>query len=115
MQRNFPFLAILPPPKRADAVLVRRIDTDAQALAVSLIGMKHAYVAAQLGISAPYLSQMLHGRPVPAWLVQPFCALTGTTLLAQVRMLRESERIAAGIETAGDVIRRLANELREVA
>jgi hypothetical protein len=115
MQRNFPFLAILPAPKHAPADLVRRVDTDAQAISVSMIGMKQAYIAASLGISAAYLSQMVHGRAVPDWIVEPFCVLTGTRLLAQVRKLREAQDIAHGIDTAANVIRRMAAELRSAA
>jgi hypothetical protein len=112
MQRNFPFLAILPSPKWAAPELVRRVDTDAQAMAVSLIGMKQGWVAACLGISPAYLSQMVHGRTVPEWIVEPFCTLTGTRLLAQVRKLREAQDIAAGLDSAANVIRRMAAELR---
>lgn len=113
MQRSFPFLSILPAPVNAPADLVRRIDTDAQALAVSLIGMKHGYVAASLGISHAYLSQMVHGRAVPEWMVTPFCHLVGSRLLAQVRALRDAQDFAAGIEAAA--IRRMAAELRACA
>ena len=115
MQRNFPFLAILPAPKAAPASLVARIQTDAQAMAVSLIGHKHSYIAAQLCISAGYLSQMLHGKTVPDWLVTPFCALTGTQLFAQFRRLQEAQRIADGLETEADAIRHLAAQLRNAA
>ena len=114
MQRNFPFISILPAPKAAPSSLVARIATDAQAMAVSLIGHKHGYVAAQLAISPGYLSQMLHGKPVPDWLVTPFCALTATTLLAQFRQLQERERMADG-ESEADIIRHMAAQLRAAA
>jgi hypothetical protein len=46
-------------------------------------------------------------------MVQPFCHLTGTRLLAQVRALRDAQDFAAGIEAAA--IRRMAAELRSAA
>src|SRR6476619_3598990 len=94
MQRNFPFLSVMPPPKRAPAHLVARIKSDAQAIGVSLIGHKHSYIARELRISGGYLSQMLHGKAVPEWLVKPCCALTGSALLAQYRDLIEREQLA---------------------
>jgi len=112
MQRNFPFISILPAPKTAPASLVARITTDAQAMAVSLIGHKHGYIAAQLGISAGYLSQILHGKPAPEWLIAPFCSLTGTHLLAQFRRLQDAQRMADGMETEADTIRHMAAQLR---
>ena len=112
MQRSFPFISALPAPKPAPASLVARVESEAQAMAVSLIGVKHAYIAAQLNISAGYLSQMLHGKPVPEWLVLPFCALTATNLLAQYRQLQEREHLACGVESEAEIIQRLAAQLR---
>lgn len=109
MQRKFQFLSVMSAPKPAPASLVARIHSDAQAMAVSLIGHKHAYVAAQLGISAGYLSQMLHGKHVPDWLPLPFCALTGTALLTQYRDLTEREQMVN--ETEAHAIKRMAREL----
>lgn len=95
-------------PQDAPPKLVRQIETDAQAIAVSIKagGHKLAYVAAAIGKSEGYVSRMKSGkRPMPEKLVGPFCAATGTNLLAQFRALQaaltesteaaEVERLAA--------------------
>lgn len=95
-------------PQDAPPKLVRQIENDAQAVAVSIKagGHKLAYVAAVIGKSEGYVSRLKTGkRPVPDTLVAPLCAATGTNLLAQFRALQaalaesteavEVERLAA--------------------
>lgn len=95
-------------PKDAPAKLLRQIESDAQALAVSMRagGHKLAYIAACIGKSEAYVCQMRRGvRPIPGALVGPLCAATGTNLLAQYRAL------CAALEPGGEVDR-LAAMLR---
>ena len=116
MQTNFAFLAVVPKPKAAPDALVARINADAQAVAVSLqsSGLKQAYVAAQLGISGAYLSQIRNGlRPLPDKLVMPLCYLTGTLLIQQYRDLQEALATIKGRTEC--VIAAMANELRRAA
>lgn len=73
-------------PTDAPAKVVRQVESEAQALAISIRagGHKLAYVAACIGKSVPYVSQMQTGqRPIPSRLVGPLCAATGTNLLRQ--------------------------------
>ena len=94
-------------PKDAPAKLLRQIESEAQAIAVSIkaSGFKLAYVGACIGKSEGYVSRLRSGkRPMPDRLVRPFCAATGTNLLIQYRELqaalaesserREVERLA---------------------
>lgn len=100
-------------PKNAPAKLLRQIESDAQALAVSIRagGHKLAYIAACIGKSEAYVCQLRKGvRNVPDALVPLLCAATGSNLLRQYRDLtaalaecderREVERLAAMLREA---------------
>lgn len=116
MQHTFPFLAVCKAPKRAPDSLISKVSNAAQAVAVSLAGVNAKGVAARLGISQPYLSQIRRGaRPVPDWFVKPFCYATGTNLLAQYLDLQEALAIAKGNETSNALIKRLARDLERAA
>ena len=118
MQREMPFLAPCKPPQNAPDALVRRIDSDAQAVAVSLSAsrLKGAYVAAALGRSPAWLSRVKGGELVMSEAqVERFCAVTGSNLVAQVRALREALAEIRGQLDAAETIRRLAAELRKAA
>lgn len=94
-------------PKDAPAAVVRRCESEAQAINVSLLAAKAkgAYVALALGVSEAQLSRYRHGqRHMPEARVGAFCAATGTNLLRQYRALQE---MLADDETA-----RLAAMLR---
>lgn len=100
-------------PTDAPAKLLRQIESEAQAIAVSMRAGAHklAYVAACLGKSESYVSLLRAGkRPVPQKLVPAFCAATGTNLLAQYRELQ-----AALTDCANARISRLAAMLLEAA
>lgn len=114
MQSNFPFLALMQAPRAAPDSVVTRIKSDAEALAVSLHGHKQAYIAAQLGVSGAYLSQMKTGeRPLPDKLVLPLCYLTGTLLIQQYRDLRDALEVAKGRTVCA--VASMAAELRRAA
>lgn len=97
-------------PKDAPAKLVRQIDSESQALAVSIAagGHKLAYIAARVGKSIAYVSRMQSGhRPIPEKLVRPLCAATGSNLLSQFIELQtalgevcEVSRLAALLRSA---------------
>lgn len=97
-------------PVDAPAKLLRQVDSEAQALAVSIRsgGHKLAYVAACIGKSVAYVSRMQKGkRTIPHKLVAPLCAATGSNLLAQYIQLQraldggcEVERLAAMLRDA---------------
>lgn len=73
-------------PKAAPAHVLRMVETEAQALAVSILagGHKLDYVAACIGKSRSYVSRMQRGSaPIPHRLVGPLCAATGSLLLRQ--------------------------------
>ena len=73
-------------PRSAPVIVLRQVEPEAQALAISIAAGNHklAYVGACIGKSASYVSRMATGkRPIPRKLVQPLCAATGSLLLAQ--------------------------------
>lgn len=73
-------------PRNAPAHILRQVESEAQALAVSILagGHKLDYVAACIGKSRAYVSRLQNGRrPIPERLVGPLCAATGTNLLRQ--------------------------------
>lgn len=98
-------------PKDAPTKVVRLCESEEQALQVSIRagGHKLAYIAACVGKSVPYVSQLQTGkRPIPERLVGPLCAATGSNLLRQVRDLHQALE-------APDEVARLAEMLREAA
>lgn len=100
-------------PADAPARVLRLIESEAQALAVSIRagGHKLAYIAACVGKSEGYVSRMARGaRPIPHKLVAPLCAATGSNLLAQYLQL---QRALQGHDT--DATDLLAEMLREAA
>lgn len=81
---------VVVPPKDAPANVVRRIESDAQAIAVSMRagGFKLQYIAAKIGRSVAEVSRYRSGkRHMPDALVQAFCNATGSNLLRQFRAL----------------------------
>lgn len=73
-------------PKDAPAKVVRQVESEAQALAISMAAGQHKleYVAACIGKSQGYVSRMRTGeRPIPHKLVSPLCSATGSNLLRQ--------------------------------
>lgn len=98
-------------PSPAPAKILRQIESEAQALAVSIAagGHKLDYIAACIGKSRGYVSRMQSGkRPIPNKLVMPLCAATGSLLLRQFIDLQDA------IEGVCEVTR-LAAMLREAA
>lgn len=98
-------------PKDAPAKLLRQIESEAQALAVSIKAGNHKldYIAACIGKSRGYVSRMRSGeRPIPERLVRPLCAATGSNLLAQYRALEAALGDACHVS-------RLASLLKEAA
>lgn len=101
-------------PKDAPSKVLRQIESEAQALAVSIASGNHklAYIAACIGKSVAYVSRMKDGkRPIPDRLVGPLCGATGSNLLRQYRDLREA---LEGVTEAREV-ERLAALVREAA
>lgn len=101
-------------PTPAPAKLLRQVDSDARALAVAIKAGNHklAYIAACVGKSVPYVSQLRSGqRPIPDKLVMPLCAATGSLLLQQFRDMQEA---IEGVTEAREV-ERLAAMLRAAA
>lgn len=73
-------------PINAPNHVLRQIETEAQALAVSILasGYKQAVIAKAINKSEAYISQLRNGRrPIPQKLIDPLCAATGSNLLKQ--------------------------------
>ena len=78
-------------PQDAPSKVVRQVESEAQALAISIRAGHHKleYVASCIGKSVAYVSRMQNGeRPIPDKLVSPLCAATGSNLLRQYRDLQ---------------------------
>ncbi len=79
-------LALLNGPQNAPPAVLRQVESEAQALRVSIVasGHKAASVAAAIGKSPSYVSRLQTGsRDIPHKLVGPLCAVTGSNLLRQ--------------------------------
>ncbi len=97
--------------KDAPARLLRQIESEAQALAVSIRAGHHKldYIAACIGKSRGYVSRLQNGeRPIPPKLIGPLCGATGSNLLAQFIALQNA---------LGDIcpVEDLAQQLRSAA
>lgn len=98
-------------PANAPAKVLRQVESEAQALAISIRagGHKLEYIAARIGKSVPYVSRMQTGeRPIPSKLIGPLCAATGSNLLSQFRELQSAMEEICPVD-------RLASLLREAA
>lgn len=81
--------------KDAPRKLLMLVESPAQALRVSIAARNHklAYVAAVIGKSEGYVSRLVNGkRAIPAALVRPLCAATGSNLLAQWLDMQDDAR-----------------------
>lgn len=99
-------------PRNAPAHVLRQIESEAQALAVSILagGHKLEYVGACIGKSKAYVSRLQNGkRAIPDKLVGPLCAATGTNLLRQFIDLQRA------LERNDESTARLAGLLAEAA
>lgn len=95
-------------PKDAPAQVVRQIESEAQALAVSIRAGHHKleYVAACIGKSKSYVSRMQNGvRPIPEKLIGPLCAATGSNLLRQFIALQTALEGACEVDRLADLMR----------
>lgn len=95
-------------PQDAPPRVVRQVETEAQALAISIAAGHHKleYVAACVGKSVSYVSRMKDGhRPIPARLVGPLCAATGTNLLRQFLDLQAALAEPCEVTRLADLLR----------
>lgn len=95
-------------PKDAPEKVLRQIESEAQALAVSIRagGHKLEYVAACIGKSKSYVSRMQTGSaPIPDRLVGPLCAATGSNLLRQHIALQRAIRGVCEVERLAEMMR----------
>ncbi len=98
-------------PADAPAKVLRQVETEAQALAVSIAAGNHKleYVAACIGKSRAYVSRMQSGkRPIPDKLVGPLCAATGSNLLRQFRDLQAALGEVCEVSRLADLLRAAA-------
>lgn len=99
-------------PQNAPAHVLRQIESEAQALAVSILAGHHKleYIGACIGKSKAYVSLLQNGkRAIPHKLIGPLCAATGTNLLRQFIDLQRA------LEAQDEPARRLATLLAEAA
>src|SRR3546814_14613323 len=80
-------------PAPAPAKVLRQVESEAQALAISIAAGNHklAYIAGSVGKSIAYISRLKSGkRPIPRKRGGPFCAATGSALLRQFIDLKDA-------------------------
>lgn len=80
-------------PRPAPAHIVRQVESEAQALEISIRAGRHKldYIAACIGKKRSYVSRMQRGSaPIPEKLVKPLCVATGSLLLKQVIDMHEA-------------------------
>ena len=114
MQSNLPLMSTMQrPPKAAPDVVLRQIESEAQAVAVAMTGFKLAYIAASLGKSETYICRIRKGeRPMPRKLIADFCRITGTTLLQDFIDLQAALAEVHHTRTQAQINERLAAQLR---
>jgi hypothetical protein len=98
-------------PKDAPAQILRQVESEAQALAVSIAAGNHklAYIGACIGKSEGYVSRMARGiRPIPEKLVGPLCAATGSNLLRQFLVLQAALSEVCEVKRLAEMMRRAA-------
>lgn len=114
MQGKMPLLSTMQrPAKPAPERVLRQVTCAAQAVAVSIKAgnFKLAYIAASLGKSEAYISRIRSGRrPVPEWFVEPFCRITGSSLLREFIALQEAIQ-AAREPTQAQIVAQLARQM----
>lgn len=99
------------PPVDAPPQVVRQIESEAQALAVSILAGNHKldYIAACIGKSRSYVSRMQTGSaPIPDRLIGPLCAATGSNLLRQHLALQRALEGQAVAERLAELMRAAA-------
>jgi hypothetical protein len=99
-------------PRNAPAHVLRQVESEAQALSVSILAGHHKleYIGACIGKSKAYVSRLQNGkRAIPNKLVGPLCAATGSNLLRQFIDLQRA------LEQHSEPARRLATMLAEAA
>lgn len=80
-------------PTDAPLNVVRQVESEAQALAVSIAAGNHKldYIADCIGKSRSYVSRLQTGSaPIPDRLVGPLCAATGSNLLRQFQAMQRA-------------------------
>ncbi len=115
-QRSFPWLCAMPEPINAPSQIISQCRNAQDALSASLIAKGSNYTASwfakRLGVSGAYLSQLRHGvKPIPQWMIQPVCYLTGTNLLQQYIDLQAALREVRRERTERERIAAMAREL----
>jgi hypothetical protein len=123
MQREMPVHSTMQrAPRKASATVFRQIETEAQAIDVSIksSGFKALFVARSLGCSEAWISQLRKGRHcIPRQdtdkrerFIREFCRVTGTTLLADFIELQEALEAVRNSRSQNQINERLAAQLR---
>ncbi len=90
-----------------------RDEVDAIEASIALCGRAKKWIADRLQISRSYFTEVTRGQKrVPDWMIEPLCALTGTTLLAQYRDLQRALRMSERREAEAARIARIADAAR---
>lgn len=118
IQRELPYLALLPQPVRADEKTVRMCDTELDAIKVALLMSRKEQktIAELMGISEAYLSLIkTGGRPLTKRLLPLFCSATGWDVVRQYRAMQAGIRIAEGFNREADRIAQIASYTQRAA
>lgn len=95
-------------PKDAPGKILRQVESEAHALAISIRAGHHKleYIGACIGKSKAYVSRMQRGaRPIPHKLIGPLCGATGSNLLRQFVELERALSAPCEITRLADLLR----------
>lgn len=112
-QHAFDWMETAQTPRRATLIQVGMCKTIEHAMKASMRmhagrAFSQAWHAARLGLSRSYFSEIVKGaKPVPEWLIKPFCMLTCTLLLEQFLKEQEQQKLDAARDTVAAQINRI--------
>ena len=111
-QANFPFIGNTRTPQAATALIMRHIESEAEAVAYSIrkSGFKQYYIADCMNVSEGLVSFWAKGiRTITGKRLVRFCEITGSFALKQFRDRAAKEAAAFETETTAQKMDRLIN------
>lgn len=109
-QQAFAFLSVTKQPKAAPDKVMRLIETEADAVAFSVLhsGLKQKQVADGMFVDESTVSLWIHGkRRIPDTRLLRFCTVTNSLALSQFRDAQAREAMLTATETRQQMLARL--------
>lgn len=109
-QGNFPFIGSTKTPEAAPALIMRHIESEAEAVAYSIrkSGLKLCFIAECMNVSEGLVSFWITGvRTITDKRLTRFCEITGSFALKQFRQRAAKEAAVFDTETTAQKMQRL--------